>query len=239
MTKPTRMALLRQYRRHAHVFAYLVLAAGVLVAVLMIQNEGDDRSTEDRVIKGQINQEAEERLSANEQQIAELERTNRVQNQILRALLAAERRDPELFGGVDLPRLTDLLDEVEPSGGGRETGTPMGSPSTGGGSQARPKPESHGDPVRPSSSSPSPSGSGNEKNTNPPSPVAPVPTPPSVPAPPVAPAPARPPAVAPILQPLVEAPVIGPIIHDVLVPPVETLDATLTSATQPLLPSHC
>lgn len=228
MTKPTRMVLLRQYRRHAHVFAYLVLAAGVLVAVLMIQNEVNDRSMEDRVIKGQINQEAERRLSANEHQIEELEQTNRVQNQILRALLAAERRDPELFGGVDLPRLADLLDEVEPSGGGRETGTPMGSPSTGGGSQVKPRPESHGDPVRPSSPSPSPSGSGNEKNTNPPSPVAP----------PRVPAPARP-VVAPILQPLIEAPVIGPIIEDVLVPQTETLDATLTSATEPLLPSHC
>lgn len=232
MTKPARMALLRQYRRHAHVVAYLVLAAGVLVAVLMIQNEVDERSSQDRVIERQISDEAEIRLTESERQIAELERTNLIQNQILRALLAAERRDPEIFGGVDLPRLAGLLDEAAPNGGGRETGTPTGSPSTGGGSQARPQPESHGDPVRPSSPSPSPSGSGNEKNTNPPSPVAPVPAPPSVPTTPV---PARPPAIAPILQPLVENPVVGPIIGQVLIPPVEAVDATVAGVTTPLL----
>lgn len=182
MTKPTRMALLRQYRRHAHVVAYAVLAVGVLIAVLMIQNEVDDRSTEDRVIKGQISEEAERRLSANEKQIADLEQTNRVQNQILRALLAAERRDPELFGGVDLPRLAGMLDQVEPS---RRTSTATSSSI----SQPLPtvpvRPETALPTPRPPSEAASPSGRGDEQmqNTPEPPPSLPVATAQAPPAP--------------------------------------------------------
>lgn len=182
MTKQTRAAVINHYRRHAHVVAYLVLALGVLIAVVMIQNEVDERSSQDRVIEKQITDEAESRITENEQQIADLQRINRVQNQILRALLAAERRDPSLFGGVNLPRLAGMLDQVEPS---RRTSTATSSSI----SQPLPtvpvRPETALPTPRPPSEAASPSGRGDEQmqNTPEPPPSLPVATAQAPPAP--------------------------------------------------------
>lgn len=107
----------RLYRRHANVIAYVLLAIGVVVAIAMIQNEVRDRTADDRQIEVRLDESDRARISENERtigllrkQIDETQRINKIQNQILRALLAAEKRDPELFGGVDLPRLSALLE---------------------------------------------------------------------------------------------------------------------------------
>lgn len=225
----------RTYHRHAYILGYIALVAGLVGAILMIQYEVDERADGDRIIETRIDKSDRQRISDNEQTIAALtaqveqtKRINMVQNQILRALLAAERKDPKLFNGVDLPALSTLLDG---EGGGTETGTPTGSPSKGGGSggtggqggndegtsppgngggnngHPHPSPSTHPDPVRP--------------NPVHPTPVDPTPRPP---------APARPGPVGQIVEPVTEIPAVGPVVEPIVEPVVAVVDGLLQPA---------
>jgi hypothetical protein len=201
----TMKTLRKCFWKYRIAFGFLCLATGILLAVILLQNETSDRISADReatkALRAEVEKRAQERMEIDAEQaeqLAQLEKVNRTQNAIIRALLTLRKNDPDLFEGVNLPTPAEFEEQV---GADRKEG--------GSGSTSRPKPTKPR-PTKPKPNTPGPTPRDPSPTT--PTPVAPTPVPPA-PNPPV-----RPPVLPPPPAQPPNGPVVDPIIDEVTCP---------------------
>lgn len=205
--RSTAVLLRKCFWKYRIAFGFLCLSAGILLAVILIQNEAEQRQVEDRranaALRAEVDERAKQRAEIDAEfaeQLARLERVNKTQNEIIRALLTLRKNDPELFEGVDLPTVAEFEQQVEGNrGGSARPNKPRSQRPT---RNPRPRPDTPGPTPRPPA----------------PTPTAPIPTTPAPTPTPPAPTPIPPPVVGPVLPPTQPPtqPVPGPLVDPVV-----------------------
>ena len=149
--------LKRCFWKYRVLIGFLCLAAGIVVAMMLIEKETSQRQRDNREARLQLQHEVEERIEKGEahqraldDQLARLEKVNSVQNDIIRTLLGLRRNDPELFDGVQVPTPEEFAEQVggEPVGSDQPIDDPVGGsvdqPCCG--NEGRPNPGTGGRP---------------------------------------------------------------------------------------------